>query len=485
MADRIPNELWLKALGFAPTEALTRISTTSRRFCSLSRPHIFAEFRFHPYAIGDQGLLLPNPRRMKKASERLKFWLSDEIAPFVRVCSITPFTGPKTSKFSTSDEPYTLLAAFFDGLGIFTGLQILTADKVHFTQIGVSNLCVLPNLHTLRIWDHKVSPGHVINFSGLQLRSLRSLRIPINFMSDKEINHTEWIPLLDAGNLRELELSFNHPRSVDIDLLPQFPHAEMLVVYSSLTTTPQTFRIVAKFPALQSLTLVDMAREDRPWDSPRLQLAPSELPLSLKKYAGPFQALHLLLPLPDLTSITIDAECPPLPFLEELRGIGAPRITSLSLTFAYFNPTLFEQLCEVFPAVIRLHITVGDAEGAPEDWELDDFDPANNDWKVPELLQSLVTSLPPRIKHLALQWYMDFEFTDELPPFRQVSDILMKKHNGLSALWLGMYGYTVRSLKSATGKIAAKEDLADDSRSTVPRIKKDFSSSWHVLAAHV
>ncbi|KAJ7185347.1 hypothetical protein C8R46DRAFT_1342635 [Mycena filopes] len=127
-ADRIPNEIWLKALGFATTAALTNISTTSRRFCALSRPHIFAEFRFHPYAIGDKGLLLPNPSRMKKASDRLKFWLSDEIAPFVRVCTFTPFA--KTSRFSRSDEPYTLLAAFFDGLVSFTGLQIIPADEL-------------------------------------------------------------------------------------------------------------------------------------------------------------------------------------------------------------------------------------------------------------------------------------------------------------------------------------------------------------------
>ncbi|KAJ7185349.1 hypothetical protein C8R46DRAFT_1342637 [Mycena filopes] len=483
MADRIPNEIWLKALGFAPTEALTRVSLTSHRFCALSRPHIFAEFRFRPYAIGDKGLLLPKPPQMKKASDRLKFWLSDEIAPFVRVCTITPFA--KTSKFSTSDEPYTLLAAFFDGLGIFTGLQILTADKVHFTQIGVSNLCVLPNLHTLRIWDHKVSPGHVINFSGLQLRNLRSLRFPIGFTSDRDTDHSEWIPLLDADNVRELELSLHQPHALEIDHLPLFPRASALAIHLDLSNTPKNLHVVAKFPALQSLLMVNTARlNDERWDSSSLHLAASELPLSLKQYTGPFQALHLLLPLPNLTSITI-AECPPLQFFEELRGIRAPKITSLSIAFRYFDSVLFEQLCEIFSAVIRLKIIVGDAEGAAEDWELEDFDPANYDWKVPAFLEALVASLPPRVKHLAMHWYMDFEFNDELPPFRKFADVLMKKHRGLSALWLGMYGYTVRSLKSATGKIVAKEDLLDDTPGVVKRIDEEFSSSWDVLAAHI
>ncbi|KAJ7143458.1 hypothetical protein C8R46DRAFT_1133117, partial [Mycena filopes] len=211
---------------------------------------------------------------------------------------------------------------------------------------------------------------------------------------------------------------------------------------------------------------------------------------SLKSYTGLFQALRLLLPLPNLTTIHIH-RCTPLEFFEELRGTRAPKITSLSVYLMSFNSALFAELCEIFSAVIRVKITVGDAEGAAENWDSPGFDPADYNWEIPALLEGLVKSLPRRIKHLALHWNVDFEglsYTNEsLPPFRIFAPVLMKKQRRLSALWLGMYGFTHRELKSANGKIAAKDDLVGqmDTHDVVKRIHKDFDLSWEVLGAHI
>ncbi|KAJ7748641.1 hypothetical protein B0H16DRAFT_1848728 [Mycena metata] len=163
MADRFPNELWLKALGYAPNDTLTNIALASHRFCDLSRPHMFTTFAFHPYAMDRKGLLLPSSRLVEKAAERLKFWLSDAIAPFVRVCNVTPF-APKAAKYSTSDQPYILLDPFFQELGAFTGLRVLTAMGVHFTQTGLSTLCLLANrvFHN-SFFDPNLCPNFCLN----------------------------------------------------------------------------------------------------------------------------------------------------------------------------------------------------------------------------------------------------------------------------------------------------------------------------------
>ncbi|KAJ7749624.1 hypothetical protein B0H16DRAFT_1888040 [Mycena metata] len=483
MADRFPNELWLKALGYAPNDALTNIALTSHRFCDLSRPHIFAEFEFHPYAIGSAGVLLPTPRLVKKAAERLKFWLSDAIAPFVRVCNVTPVAS-KASKISTSDQPYILLDAFFQGIRAFTGLRALTTNEVHFTQTGLSNLGLLPNLHTLRIEEYKVGLGHAIDFDSLKFGNLRCLQIPAKPSLRNSLDHSRWIPLLSADKVCELELALNPPNGLDIDQIPSFPCTEKLSIYLPLSMAPQNLRILSKFPSLRDLSMRDMDRGDEAmhWDGSGLQqLVHSELPSLLNKYTGLFQTLPLVLPLPNLTDLTIEV-CSPLDFLQTLRGMRAPKITSLTVAFMYLNSAVFEELCTIFSAVTRVKIRVVDAEGASENWDVDGFDPTDFDWKVPAILETFVSSLPASMKQLAVHWDMDFEFIDELPPFREFADAIMKKHRGLNALWLGIYGFTLRSLKSK-GKIAAKEDLVGehDPHDVVKRIANDFKSSWEIL----
>ncbi|KAJ7748683.1 hypothetical protein B0H16DRAFT_1725495 [Mycena metata] len=486
MADRFPNELWLKALGYAPNDALTNIASTSHRFCDLSRPQLFSEFEYHPYAIGSTSVLLPTRRLIQKATERLKFWFSDAIAPFVRVCNVTPFAS-KASRFSTSDQPYILLDAFFQGLGAFTGLRALTTNEVHFTQTGVSNVCLLPNLHTLRIEEYKVAPGHEIAFVSLKLVGLRCLQIPEKPSPRKVVDHSPWIPLLSANKVCKLELALNPPNGLDIDQIPSFPCTEKLSIYLPLSMAPQNLRILSKFPALRDLSMRDMDRGDEAmhWDGSGLQqLVHSELPSLLNKYTGLFQTLPLVLLLPNLTDLTIEV-CSPLDFLQRLRGTRAPKVRSLTVTLIYLNSAVFEELCKIFSAVNRVKIRVVDAEGAPENWDLDDFDPTHYHWQVPAILETFVSSIPVSMTQLAVHWDMDFEFTDEIPPFRRFSDVIMKKHRGLNALWLGMFEFTVRSLRSAKGKIGVKEDLDGQDSRGVHRIGDEFESTWDVLGAHV
>ncbi|KAJ7725997.1 hypothetical protein B0H16DRAFT_1591905 [Mycena metata] len=484
MAEHFPNELWLMAIDYAPKSAVMNLSLTNRRLCHLSRPHLFAQFDFHPYACdgADGNIKIPTQRVVNRALKRLKFWASDVIAPLVRVCKISPF-DPDGRKLSATDNPHVLLGPFFDIITSFTNLRALFVDKVHLTQTGVLNLCLLPKLHTLHIEEYRLAPGQVVHFDSSKLQSLTHLRIH-NDSWTTETDHSAWISLLCAEKIRTLELTLNPPELLNIDL-PSFPHAQTIAVGLKLFAAPQNIRILSKFPAVQVLSIQDAERPYGEWVGPG-----SRLPLDFKwpgllcRYSGPFQTMNDILSIPTVTHLSLNKRSlHPPDFFQELQH-GTPRnIASLSLPFKYFNNGLFDDLCGAFPALTRVQLTIANAESFTGlNW--DEF----HDWKAPFFLETLVTSLPARIEQLSIHWNMDFESVlDVLPPFRKLGDALLEKHRALNALWLGMYGFTVRARKSPDGQITAEEMLIreDEPHSVVLRIRREFNSSWDALDPHV
>ncbi|KAJ7107730.1 hypothetical protein C8R44DRAFT_540212, partial [Mycena epipterygia] len=87
--DRVPNELWLEVFHHLPRDTLKDVSLTHRTFCCLSRPLLFTDFKFHPYAmVALDSQHLPSAEEVDQLMERLAFWCSADIAPLVRSCSI-------------------------------------------------------------------------------------------------------------------------------------------------------------------------------------------------------------------------------------------------------------------------------------------------------------------------------------------------------------------------------------------------------------
>ncbi|KAJ6506801.1 hypothetical protein C8R45DRAFT_817047, partial [Mycena sanguinolenta] len=99
-AEQFPNEIWLEIFGHLPEwpnfdlpTFLCTLALTCKRFKRISRPLLFTHFKFRPYGIvhGFGMKLLPaDEEDIAKVMERLEFWCSDEIAPHVRSCEITP-----------------------------------------------------------------------------------------------------------------------------------------------------------------------------------------------------------------------------------------------------------------------------------------------------------------------------------------------------------------------------------------------------------
>ncbi|KAK7042755.1 L-aminoadipate-semialdehyde dehydrogenase [Favolaschia claudopus] len=166
--DQVPDELWLQILQDLPKTALRNVSGTNRTLSRISRPLLFAEFTFCPYAVtrlpkNDQTVRAPdviNPIPLNEIEreaelDRLNFWSSPEIAPWVRSCTVRPLRSAleadKVEESGGNGSALALLDIFFRRLPRFTGLCHLHAFIVHFTPLGLANLRQLPSLSSLDV----------------------------------------------------------------------------------------------------------------------------------------------------------------------------------------------------------------------------------------------------------------------------------------------------------------------------------------------
>ncbi|KAF7352023.1 L-aminoadipate-semialdehyde dehydrogenase [Mycena venus] len=484
---RIPNELWSKMFGCLTTDSLVQLSHTNRLFCGISRPHLFSEFSFHPYALVNGAVKVPPSSIVQRAQERLAFWASPSIAPFVRSCKITPWErgerrGPK---FSTSNERYDLLNAFFDSLIHFSGLHTLHAVDIRFTQVGLTSLCNLPSLRSLCIVGQDFVPGELIDTSSLKLKHLCcfEFRNEYSFMSGTA---DDWIPLLRLDELHKLEVTLTPHLITVLDRIPFFPQMRTLSVRLDVLDASQSVGLLAKFPALTELSMSQAGHRDTIGRSLSARVPPPVLP-HLKKYSGVYQTLHMFVPLPTLTHLTVDM-CPPFQMMAELKNIRTPldNITTMHVEFVSAPDVVLDEFFGIFPALTRLQIEVADVLPLDFDFEDPDFLEDDPHWMIPEFLEALTkTPLPPPLDQLAVFWRVETAYLPSLPNFKKYSGLLMKKYPALKAVWFGLYGFTYRSRKAQDGTVIGEEAIADDNHETVKRMCRDFDSSWVDLEVQV
>ncbi|KAJ6476462.1 hypothetical protein C8R47DRAFT_1323592 [Mycena vitilis] len=313
--EPIPNELLLEILRHLPTydrETLRNFSLACRAFRCVSRPRLFAHFYFPAYREGS-GLLLPSPTGVDCCLERLSFWCSPEIAPFVRSCEIT--RSQKSEWSFATYSPYILLDAVLNGLALFTRLQRLEISYILFTPARVDTLRYLPTLSNLTVsWCTFVSGRYAITSSPLRVSSFEELK-----WHEDQL----WIRIIHPDHLHTLRTTF-HPR--DLDVIPSFPNLHTLDVTMHLAMPAQNIAILNKFPTVQVLKL----RGKKDFPETVSLLAPPVLP-ALTEYSGPYQYLPLFLALDSLAHLTINS-CSPSAFISSIRGVR-PNIASISVEF--------------------------------------------------------------------------------------------------------------------------------------------------------
>ncbi|KAJ7748639.1 hypothetical protein B0H16DRAFT_1374912 [Mycena metata] len=425
MIPRLPEETWLQVLGQLPRETTLQVSQTDRRFRRILRPYIFAQFDFHPYAAGETDAFLPTPRKVEQLMERLEFWTSTEIAPFVRICDVRPYPPdhPSHPDCCRTEEPYILLFSFFERVVRFINLQLLSCIGVHFTQTFLTNLCRLPELTTLSVTDYAAAPGHDIDFSRLKFQNLLEIslhdRIP-----GEGTDHSHWLRLLRPEFLTRLSIRLHSSHIPEIDRRPSFPHVTKLTLtLATSSQTPDIRRFLSKFPALRTLEIRDHIWEREPADS----VAPTTAFSSpLTEYTGPVWTLYTFLRLPTLTHLTVGF-CPQTPVLvTTFKTIGVQSsIISLRVSVFTLSHTQLAAICEFFPGLTRLRIEIC---GLPPPHEVQAF--------LETLAQS--TSLPQHLTQLALVWYNGSCKIDDpiYPKFRRD---LTANLPTLNTIWLGFF----------------------------------------------
>ncbi|KAJ7200813.1 hypothetical protein GGX14DRAFT_466169, partial [Mycena pura] len=436
--NSVPPEIWLEVFKHAPNKALLSLSLTSQSFRHLSRPLLFSHFHFHPYAIGPgDGILLPSSLKVENAKERLDFWCSEQIAPLVRSCNISPWTRSLHSKqtFSGTETPHILLARFFDHLQCFTGLQQLSAYQIHFTGSAIAKLSTMArdSLRHLRVQLCEVDDGE-----GLQSATSASALSVFTFYDKvRRADRDElkaWIHLLHPSHLRELHLTCNlRFLAFNPPFIPTFPCVTKLSIEFDFSIMDSNIAFLSRFPNVEHLAVTG-------WGEP-INTSGSHPPcLAALRELSSLSCPPILLPVvpgSPLTSLTV-SNCNAAAFTEQLRRMQVPRtITYLAVDFDSLEAVALGMILLFFPQLADLTISIG-LVVKDDIYAEDGFNPIAT--KFFTALPGLA-ALPSGLRSISVSWLFEYGENDDPGhdknfEFGAVRDALLQRCPALTSLWL-------------------------------------------------
>ncbi|KAK7042787.1 hypothetical protein R3P38DRAFT_2892211 [Favolaschia claudopus] len=376
VCTQVPDELWLEILHDLPNAALQSVALTHHNLSRISRPLLFAHCTFRPYAVpclpanndnvrwrSDamlEPILLTRDERDREL-ERLAFWFSPEIAPYVRSCTLKPLredsdSGPRKDLMET-ESPTALLDTVFERLPLFVGLSDLHAYIVHFTKTGLENLCRLPSLSHLDV----VFGRTTIEPSDLSpnLRLPHVKRFQFKYARTRFANppmHHPWLQLLRLDQIAELHLAFAGRLFPDLALtFPVLSSVRSLTLHTlrvGVTWSPANvsavLAILPKFPGVEIFRM-----EGRWWQADRCSFEPipeSTLPV-IKEYDGPLAMLAVLLARPTLRRVTTHNM-----FDKQLYTFNVPNVISFTASYLFLKMLDFPELLKTFPLLKDLDV---------------------------------------------------------------------------------------------------------------------------------
>ncbi|KAJ6518286.1 hypothetical protein C8R47DRAFT_1232463 [Mycena vitilis] len=480
MSPQVPDELWLEVFCNLPRETLKDVSLTYPTFRRLTRTLLFAHFDFHPYAFGaDSALLLPPDAELAILTERLGFWTSDEIAPFVRSCDITPMRPKLVSAFTKSTNPYVLLNIFFARMPCFSSLRRLITRYIDYTPLAMANLCRIPSLSSLfpdQFPGIREEPEPTANPHALALSSF-ALRHGV--AREDAIAH--WIPSLQPEHLRELDLMCNPVALGEtIDAIPTFPRVHKLSLTMNLSRMLFIRAVMAKFPAVRVFTIRGWG-EVGDGDPPHGSVGRDDaMPFpALEEYIGLDKTLSMFLPLPTLARITI-LDGRPAGVIAQLQTARSPLANITAFTAQFWESldglvlgTLLGLLPRLNELRIRINMEI-------DDDDIEVFEDGINPYAT-QFFHCLpfTPNLPPTLEQLALSW--SFEFTEfdadpapeKTPDFSPIRDALLLRCPALKTLWLDGHDFLYR-WRNADGVEGTLTDDIDEAA----RLREGFDEFW-------
>ncbi|KAJ7644688.1 hypothetical protein FB45DRAFT_298753 [Roridomyces roridus] len=476
--ERVPNELWLEIFQFLPRDYLKDVYSTDRKFSTASRALVFSHLVFYPYHLDEplEYLALPGNDGVQLSLERLRFWSSDQIAPFVRECTIAPRRQrpgeAEPVRLNFTDSPNILMTSFMDALANFTGLKKLSGRRVKFTQAGLAHLCRIPLLKEIVIDRCGIVPDEIVDTASLELRTTKLVyRSAVVANEDRNL----WLTIVHRGHLRQLEAT-GSASAVSNTLADgaTFPNVDKLRLVMNFSTMTQNLVVLSKFPAVCALQLGGWGQiKYEPSEQPAIRAA-DVLPL-LREYHGPCTPLHLFLPKPTLIRLVIDG-CGPEELTFQLRGEYG-HITTLHTTVHDLDRNTLSTICRCLPALIELHVTV---LAEIEDGEYEDgINPRATDFFS---TFADTPDLPSTLQRLSISWEFEFESedaedapvasTENIPDFLAMRDKLRERCPALGTLWLDGHDFMFRWRQLLDREEESYEDVEDED------LREGFEDFW-------
>ncbi|KAJ7644757.1 hypothetical protein FB45DRAFT_1053430 [Roridomyces roridus] len=465
--EHVPDELWLAIFELLPRESIQQLCLSARRFSAISRPLLFGHLPFHPCLTHHFPEPIcsrpPSPQYTQFALDRLNFWSSDEIAPMVRECTISPVY--RTWEPSDSPDPWSLLATFFERIVKFSALRIVRAQYACFSQQTLAALCRLPCLDHVTVEQCGVHEQGRIQTRGMQLRTSR-------FHYRKQWGGSNrglhlWIPLLDPDHLRELKIT-SFPASAHMPPGAPFPNVYKLDAELDCKSASEVVAAWARFPAVRVLKFYTGMSTLAEAEAAR---AADILPL-LEEYFGDLRPLPLIPSRPTLKRLVLD-HCYPRELALCLGGMAnSLHITSLHAAMSPYATALsaksFRAICKCLPKLVDMHIEILISVTRMRHNFGARLEVAE---RASSLFSSLVDTpaLSPTLQQLAITWKFNegpeglYSLFVEMPDldFSRLRDSLVEKCPDLKTLWLDGNDFIFGWRRSSDGRVDREEEASE------------------------
>ncbi|KAJ7752563.1 hypothetical protein B0H16DRAFT_1887146 [Mycena metata] len=421
-AQGIPDELWLEIFQLIPHKDLVKASLAFRAFYRMTRPLIFSHFDFWAYTLdttnGFRTLAQKGEATPGLPWERLDFWSSGEIAPYVRSCTVTSLsyqcrtahnTEPSAGHILRAAPPLHRAATFqynrrvfhahdITNLGALSALTQLDIDRSKFFTLGD----VPPAPHSLTL-------------------SSFTLRI------DEGITH--WMRLLRPDSLLALFILSGF-RIGDLDDIPCFPRVHKLSIMLDLSMMSYNLAVLAKFPGVQSRRVGKLATLR---DMPIFSLVSHNTSVARS-------------PWPSSSPVPTS-----LPSKSTIASVRGPlNISSVDVHFTFIDNQKLDALFAVLPRLVDLcmFITTSNVQDARDRAMFFHALPAT-------------PNLPSTLRNLAISWdWLNYTENDQSLDFSELHDALVARCPFLTSLWFDGYTFLFHWHQMADGTV--KDGLADN-----------------------
>ncbi|KAJ7726707.1 hypothetical protein DFH07DRAFT_852594 [Mycena maculata] len=358
--------------------------------------------------------------------QRLQFWCSPETAPYIRVCTVSPWDYPELSNSyrpaSVDESHRTPVDSFFHSIPLFTNLRDFRAYAIVLNKIATQNLRRLPHLTRLDVRMCAADEGvDSVGYPPLNLSAYKNFNPPSSAWDP-------WHPLLHPDALRHLEMTCTQKLLSQLEKWHPFLHVKTLLLSANAATVSRTFQVLAKFPATEVLTFTEIT------DLIEGHLDVSHVLPNIREYTGPPSLLDVVLPISTLRRISLH-QSTPTTVLTRCRH--SPHITSLCVNLTGFNIGILEDLCELFPSLTEFQVVL---RFSPPGLITTDEHEHDRIWKAEPFFEKLISrsSLPHSVRKLAIHWkWADHSRdTNHVPDLPKLKDALLSCHPGMKCIWL-------------------------------------------------